>query len=513
MRLALVWLRTMGESCSRVMLRSVGNRWRARLGMVAAFRAVFGGESCSRVMLRSVGNRWRAGLGVVTVFGVVIGAMIGAAPVAVAQAQPGSVPRTVLTQPASAIGSVVAQATPPLAKRGAAALVVGASLESDTAAPRADLLVQRVVQRVAGALGPAAEAETRLMSLADARLAAASGTTTGSLAYVHVHIADGLLRVTLELFPVPKTIWDRARSQRPGAVAYGFGSARVDAEVRSFLTPVKLISRRPVVVPLDDPAVMALGCDDVDLDGALELVVVSRRAVSLGRVRHGSYTPIARVPWADLAPLSPHPWREPFGTVTVRDGYVFAGLTDRSASVQLDGTLATLGTFPKMAVPVAGGVGCATPRLGSFATEVEACSEELPIEPARVAFAFDASAAALHVRRDGKVRAVWSARNPTSGALHIHDDSGASHIVRSVGAQVALGDVDLDGDLDIVASKNVLDGAQDGVVLRSWRQDGTIEKRWEVATRQGVRAIATCPSEGADQSIIAVAMTNSLWLL
>ena len=79
--------------------------------------------------------------------------------------------------------------------------------------------------------------------------------------------------------------WDRIRNPLPSPIGHAFSSVKIDAEVRSFLTPLLLEQASVHRVKHDEPDVIAAACGDVDGDGGDELVLVSRERVSMGRIR------------------------------------------------------------------------------------------------------------------------------------------------------------------------------------------------------------------------------------
>lgn len=431
---------------------------------------------------------------------------------AAAQPEPEAVdkPAATAAPAAPAISRVVTQAVAPVAERATGAVVVGAPLVSDTPAPRGAALVAKLVGLVAGTIGPAAHAVGTPMPLDSARAEAASSPF---LVYVQPEIAQGQLRLTVDAYPIARNVWDRARAGTPGAVAHGFGNARIDAEVRTFLAPVPLVAGKPVKLPLPSPEPVALACDDFDADGALELVLVTRRVLALGRVRDLAFAPVRQVAWSDLAPIAPVPWQQPLATLAVAPGQLDVGLTDRARSLRLDGTLREIASYDGMPVPTPQGVACAAKRVGSLTAELRGCVEGDPAPASPAAFPFDAVAAASVVGTTGDVRQVWAVRSPTDGTVALRDDRGGRHDLQHVGAQVALADVDLDGDPDLIASKDVLDAGLDAVVIRSWRANGTLEKRAEVPVPDGVAAVAVCPPEGPGPRAIALATSRELWVL
>ncbi len=440
----------------------------------------------------------------------VLAAVACAASHAHAQPDP-STPKEAAKGVEPALVTAVSKATAPIADRVQAGVVAGAPLASDAPAPRGAALVAEIVRLVAGSLGPAARARANPMSLSAARAEAA---TSDFLVYVRAAIAEGQIRLTLDAYPIPRNIWDRSRSGSPGPVAHGFGSARIDAEVRTFLAPIPLVASQPVKTPLPDPEVVALSCQDFDGDGALEILIVSRRKLALGRVRDGQFSVIRQARWQDLSPIAPVPWRQPLATISYSaPGRLDIGLTDRAASVRLDPRLRKVASYPHMPIPWPGGTACAHRRVGSLRSDLVPCIKAEPAPEPDAAFHFDAAARARIVDKEGRVREVWAVRNPTDGTVALRDDQGREHELRHLGAQIALTDLDLDGDPDLLATKDVLHAKHDALVVRSWRDDGSVDKRVQWPVPDGVAAVAACPPDGPGPRAVALATSKELWIL
>ncbi|MCU0693030.1 MAG: hypothetical protein MUF54_16665 [Polyangiaceae bacterium] len=399
-----------------------------------------------------------------------------------------------------------------LGSRAAGAAVAGAQLQSDTTAPRGPALVGRLTALIAGAIGPDARSLRAPVSM---ELARADAAACAILVYVQTELAQGELRVTADVYPMPRNIWDRSRNPSPGPVAHAFASARIDAEVRTFLAPIPLVATAPYRVPLPETEVLALSCDDLDQDGALEISMLSRRNLSVVRIRQGRVDTLRNVPWHQLSPIAPVPWREPLATLAVsQTGTIDAGITDRAASVRLDAALQQRASFPGMPVPVPRGRACASRRVGSLTAELSSCAMGDPAPTLRSApFPFDAFASARIIGADGSERDVWASRSPTDGTVAIADDRGAKANLPNVGAQLAVADVDLDGDPDLIVSRNVLQASRDALAVHSWRRKGTLQQRFEVDVPDGVAAVTVCPPDSAGPRAIAMATTKELWLL
>jgi hypothetical protein len=391
-------------------------------------------------------------------------------------------------------------------------LVVCQTPKSDTAAPRAAELATRYAALLAGALGPAARAGKSPSTVEAARAAAAG---VASFAVVELEIVSGELRVQVDLYPVPRNIWDRTRNPTPGPIAHAFGSARIDAELRSYLAPVPLIALHAQKASLDESEIVALGCADLDGDGALELVTLSRRNLTVGRVREGKLQVLRRVPWTDLSPISPTPWREPIGSVSFpAEAFLDIGSTDRARALRLDPELKPLAVLDGMPLSLPAGAMCARTQPGALFDKLVRCrASDPPTQVKEPGFSFDAWATARVVASDGAVRDVWAARDASDAKLVVRDSAGHSLNVPRVGAQVAIADLDADGEPELITTRDVLDDKDDGIAVRTWLTSGTLRERAALAVPTGVSAVTTCPADGPGQRSIVLSTRSELWVL
>jgi hypothetical protein len=403
------------------------------------------------------------------------------------------------------------------------ALVVAAPPTADPAlVPRAAELASVVVAQLAGRRGGASRAEPQPLALEAARTAARA---QGALVYVRVEVGAGKLRATADVYPAPRTIWGRTRDPEPGPVGHAFAEAPIDAEVRGYLAPVTLTSSPTVVRGKGfDADVVALACGDVDGDGAPEIAVVCRRRGSTARLVGGKVVPLVSRPWGDLVGVSPAPLREPYGFATIvrvpAEGGAVArldvGLTDRARSVRLDGGLRVVRASAGLAVPDGEGVACARAG-GLYVTGPLAPCEpgDPPPSSATVGREVDAWASIGLVSRVGEPFVVTAARD--RGALELRDDAGRRQVVEGAGAELALGDLDGDGEPELVASLDVANAADDAVVVRSWVRDrpsaGRLVDRARLAAPSGVHAIAVCPPDGAGPAPFVVATADEIWVV
>jgi hypothetical protein len=441
---------------------------------------------------------------------------------------------TLLASNAAEAAGTLATVTPELAKAlgavPAGAVVVAGPLASDQPATKGDELAARVAAQLAGRLGSAVRAHPQTAPLAVARALAGR---SGALVFVHVEIAKGELRVTADVYPVLSNGWDRLRNPAPPPKAHGFASATIDAEVRSFLPAVTLEHASVHKAKLDEPDLVALGCGDVDADGGMELVVVSRSRVQIGHVRGGRFVASKSAAWSSIASRVPVPMREPLaGAIVVgtgeRKGHLFVGTTDRGG-VELDETLAT--RAPIFGVPVTSerGGGCAAfhPEASALAGPVVSClatSKDRDVTPMFLPLLvrYDAFAALELVGRDGGWRTIVAAREP-SAKLHVRREGSctsapgrscapapeALHAFEGIGAQIALGDLDEDGVVEVVASA---DAGDDAISVWSW-DGGPPRPRLKVPAPAGVRALAVCPPEVRGVPAVVAAVGNEVWIV
>ena len=434
-----------------------------------------------------------------------------------AQPKPAAPPPAPVATKESAIAHLSAEVATAIGQVPPGAVVIASAVASDTPAPKGDELAVRIATQIAGKLGTA-KAHPQPASLAVAR--GLSGRAA-SLVHVQLEIAKGELRATADLYPVVSNGWERLRNPVPGPRAHAFASVPLDAEIRSFMAPILLEHATVHKAKHEETDVLAIGCGDVDQDGGLELVIASRARVVVGKLRAGKLTPARVVPWSSIASRAPTPLREPIATVVVSPrlhrGEILLGSTERGA-VAVDGTLVTKRQLSGLPVPGAEDA-CVSAGTDAQAFEGNAvpCENVKPAsqKPETVltfsppSLKFDAVAAFDLVDKDGSVVEVVGTREP-NGKLHLRR-AQSSATIDGVGAQLAIGDLDLDGVPEIVTTS---DGSGDDVLaITSWNPKGTMYPRLRVPAKEGVRAVAVCPAEEKGAPAVVAVVGSEVWLV
>lgn len=297
----------------------------------------------------------------------------------------------------------------------------------------------------------------------------------------------------------------------------------MDAEVRSYLAPIPLVASNVVRAQNFESEVLALACGDLDGDGALEILSVSRKRVTTLRLREGKVVPLRSRAWPELSPPSSSPFREPIGLAGLStrmgaDGellhYAEVGQTDRAKALRLDAELSVVGTstgLPLVFGETSGCVRSAAPFLSAplspcFAGEV---APRLPLSGM-----FDALASAALVMPNGEGYWVLASRDER-GVVTLRDDAGHQAAVEGMGAQLAVGDLDQDGEPELLGALDVMGGEVDAVVVRSWSREkpSRLKELYRLPAAAGVLAIGVCPPDDMARAPFVVATTDEVWVV
>jgi hypothetical protein len=125
----------------------------------------------------------------------------------------------------------------------------------------------------------------------------------------------------------------------------------------------------------------------------------------------------------------------------------------------------------------------------------------------------DAVAGARIAASDGTLLEVYAARRQRDGRIEIAVGARRIELPDAAGAQLALADLDANGRLELVTSENTSDPGLDAIRVRTLNDDGSLSDAFRVPVPSGVRALATCPSEGDGLAPIVAATGDGLWVL
>ncbi len=409
-------------------------------------------------------------------------------------------------------GASAALGAPP----AAAALVVAGPLESDDPAPRGEELAVRVATGVASRIGAGASAHPHTAPLATARALAGRAS---ALVFVRPALLRGTLRVTLDVYPSMANAWDRIRNPVPAPTAHASASVPVDAGIRAFLPPLSIDQASVERAHHDEGEVLAAACGDADGDGDREIVLVSAARVTVGRVRAGKYVAERTAPWTTLAPELPVPMREPLGEAAIAPGAIAVGSTDRGG-LRLTPALAVDAAL--VGLPVWGGeeVVCLRPEPGAGAfdgapVDCALRGEQRP-KLAVPAPRFDAFGAAVVADAAGTARTVVAVREP-SGRLRLKAGDALGIADGTFGAQLAVGDLDQDGVVEVATSTDPTPARPDDAIdVASWTPGATpsasdFRARLHLVAPGGVRALAMCPPGEHGQPALVAVVGSEVW--
>jgi hypothetical protein len=373
----------------------------------------------------------------------------------------------------------------------------------------ADALARRVAQVVAGGLQ--LEASPQLANLAQARGLAAD---RGWLVLVEPQLQRGRLRVVAQLHSVARTFWDRVREGSPGPSRHAFAERAVDPELRGFLPAVPLVAKRIDRIQTGEPNPVAIACGDTDGQGAQQLVLVGRHRVRIGRARGAKLAETKAFNWAELSQLSRSPLRQPIAGAVVRQaGVIDIGSSDRLDAVRLDASGRIVERLGR-SIPWGGG-GCGHVSGLSVQPLIKRCASADALPKATQApSSLDALAGAWIPSKSGPPRVVRAGRRANTSSVELFDSEGRSAQAVGMGAQLAISDLDDDGEPELLGSADTLDATADALVVRTWRADGSLIERFRVSVPTGVAAIGACEAEAtATMRAIVVATAGEAWII
>ncbi len=387
------------------------------------------------------------------------------------------------------------------------ALLATAPVQSDVALERSAAFGERLVRVVGGALGAGMQVHPEPVPLAEAR--ALAGQRGRPLVYLTPELMAGKLRVTADVYLSARAFWDRVKAPSNAPLHHAFAERAADGELRAFFPRPPLVVTRRDSAQLTDASVLAMACGDADGDGGDELLLVGRRRVTLARVTSGQLAPRVERAWTDLSAVAPSPLRSPLASARIQGGFVDVGLSDRADLLRLDRALAPRARG-EQALPWPDG-GCSRlDAVGASSTPTACFNREAPW-PGAGDRSVDAFAAGFVVNAQGETRRVVAVRPSAERQALLLDDRGRTASLADVGAQLALGDLDGDGQIEIISSRPTLDPTKDTLRVDTWHSNGKLSKRFELPLSE-VRALAVCPWSGQGLAPLVAAAADRVWV-
>ena len=412
---------------------------------------------------------------------------------------------------ATALGQVACELARGLPVSASPTLVIATAVSGELAPERRADLGRRLAAMIAGELGAHAQAFTSIAALP----AAQSQARSARVIAVAVEIDRARLAATADVLAAPRRFWERFQEQATRVVAHAFSTRPLDPELRGYLPKVPLVIGKTHQAVLDEPAV-ALACGDLDQDGSPELAVVGRQRTRLGRVVKGVFRATQVAAWNELSGLSPSPLREPIAAAIVSsDGRLLLGSTDRANGVELDSELRVLRRYPAR---IPWGLGGCARRAGlGLSPERVSCSPsansvDRTSGSASAPDPIDAFAAARAAGDDGTLHEVTAARRQSDARLRLEIGRRHVEIAEPVGAQLALGDLDGDGRLELVTTDAGHDPASDSLLVRTLHEDGRATPVLRIPVGAGLNAVTICPPGANGFSALVAAAGDGLWI-
>jgi hypothetical protein len=366
----------------------------------------------------------------------------------------------------------------------AGAHVTVVDLKSDRELPAPAALRERVRSAVASALRPTS--------------VAANGTERGRLRVeLAIEKSAGVLRVTAELRRATG-LWQRVRHNKQSAEQHAFVEVALDAELRALIPPPPLVISDTIKLKAPERGIVAVACGPLGSDGGQELVLVSRSNVRVGRVAGRSFSERKRVAWSALSPVAPAPLREPIATAEITEGgSLRLGLSDRRDGLVLSRDLTILERYDG-AWPV--GSGCVLRgELGVYGRLAPCAGKASAVANVPT---LDALAATTR---------LWLGRDAATSTLSSSERGLVPRDTR-VGAQLAIGDADDDGSIELAFSADTLEPGQDKLTLATVA-DGKLTTRFTLPA-PAITALAICGRrEGPSMAPLLVASGDELWLI
>ncbi|MEO8901816.1 MAG: hypothetical protein ABI488_08230 [Polyangiaceae bacterium] len=408
----------------------------------------------------------------------------------------------------TALGKTACAVATALAGTASTALVVVAPAAPDQRVALAPAIAQRLAQLVAARLGVAAHPSPHTLSLAEAQHTANSAR---GLLYLSVALLRDRLDVSADLYLGAGHFWQRVRSPGLRLTTHGFASSPLDAELRALFPPIPLVVTRVDKATLPGDPVLALACGDVRGDGSSEIATVGRRVVLVGHLEHGRFFARASLNYAAISAVAGSPLREPIAVAALPEpGRLWVGSSDRADALDLSGGLEVVHKWHGV-MPWPGG-GC-TRRVGlGYDGVARPCPGSAPAPSIDFVAQIDAFASRT-LDSAGGARTVRVARAVGSDSARALDSLHPEVSIPNVGAQLAVGDLDDDGQPEIVTSSPSLDRKADQLVVRTLMDNGQLRERLRLPVPSGIHAVAICPSDGRAMAPLALATGDGIWVV
>ncbi len=395
---------------------------------------------------------------------------------------------------AAAIDQVAKNSLEQLSKVGTGVTCVVASLITDVTATDPEGLRARVARAIAMQWGRRAHVEPKSHTMAQAELVAQKK----HVLFVQPEIRNGELLLRVRTLQPRGNVWDRSVDRSPITSKEALVRVRVDSEIRAFLRPILLEEAKSTTFLQPLGRVSALACGDVRNDGSLELIAVTTSRVSIASLRQGAFHEIESLAWPRELALLPARLREPLAVVEVTEnGALGIGHSDRGFSTWDDGVWKSEKTWRLDATGVVNFRYQIGRPKSAFITVTPPTGLDVQV--------FDAIAGTEFASLGLTLRA-FALREP-SGRLYVMVGNNAPVILDDVGAQVALGDLDLDGVLEVVTTSN---GASERLRVVSLTA-GAPKIRWEQESADPIRSVTVCPPEAASKPSIVAVTDRQVW--
>jgi hypothetical protein len=113
------------------------------------------------------------------------------------------------------------------------------------------------------------------------------------------------------------------------------------------------------------------------------------------------------------------------------------------------------------------------------------------------------------VRRDGTFVRLVATRDP-DGRLRLRaGDQDEKIALELVGSQLAIGDLDEDGEAEVVTTS---ESGDDGITIWSWRGHDLV-RRLRIPAPLAVRALAVCPAGDAGRRPLVAVVGEEVWVV